>query len=187
MLSDHKKLLFSLILILITLGLIVLIVKHSFVSDNNIDLGKSYSMTITSPDFSNNGIIPERYTCHGANVNPTLEIDKLPTSTKSLVLIVDDPDAPRGDWVHWLLWNINPRDTKISSGQNMAGALVGVNDFGHNKYDGPCPPSGTHHYQFKVYALDTALNLGTDTSKPILLNAMKNHVLDQATLIGLSQ
>lgn len=127
-------------------------------------------------------MIPVKYTCSGENINPEISISGIPAETKSLALIMDDPDAPSGDFVHWVMWNILT-DGKIS--ENSAPGVQGVNDFGENKYGGPCPPSGTHHYHFKIYALDTKLELPTETDKQGLLKAMEGHVLASGELVGL--
>jgi Raf kinase inhibitor-like YbhB/YbcL family protein len=145
----------------------------------------STNMKLTSSAFENNSDIPAKYSCDGQNVSPPLAISEVPGELKSLALIVDDPDAPAGDWTHWLVWNIEPATTKIDEGATLAGAEIGPNDFGKNNYQGPCPPSGTHRYQFKLYALDTLLNLDTSTKKKELLEAMQGHILDQTVLIGL--
>lgn len=141
-------------------------------------------MIINSPAFKNGVSIPDIYTCKGQNISPPLEIKDAPANAKSLVLLVDDPDAPSGDWVHWIVWNIDPKTTVIETDSVPAGAEEGKNGSGHNKYDGPCPPSGVHHYQFKVYALDKTLDLEPTTQKPELLQAMTGHVMDQAVLVG---
>ena len=140
---------------------------------------------LPSPAFKHNALIPSKYTCDGADINPALIIGPAPTGTKSLALIMDDPDAPAGTWVHWVLWNINPETTEIKENTIPSGAQQGVNDFRKNKYGGPCPPPGTHRYFFKLYALDTTLNLGRDTNKAALENAMKGHIVAQGELIGL--
>ncbi len=145
---------------------------------------KSLGMMLSSGAFTNNSKIPAKYTCDGENVSPPLEISEVPVNTKSIVLIVDDPDAPVGDWVHWLVWNISASVTVIE-GALPEGAIQGKNDFGNNSYGGPCPPGGTHRYQFKLYALDTTLNLPEETRKGQLEKAMEGHVLDKATLTGL--
>ena len=142
------------------------------------------NMIISSSAFSNGQVIPDIYGCHGQDINPPLEIAGFPTSTQSLALLVDDPDAPAGDWVHFLLWNINPQTTNIATNSIPVGAVVGLNDFNTNKYSGPCPPKGTHRYQFKIYALDEFLNLPTSTRKPEFLQAIAGHILDQAMLTG---
>ena len=107
---------------------------------------------ITSPVFENNGFIPKKYTCDGADVNPQLLIANVPARTKSLSLIVDDPDAPAGTWVHWVVWNIDPQTLEIKEHSVPNGANQGLNDFSKHNYGGPCPPSGTHRYFFKLYS-----------------------------------
>jgi len=144
-------------------------------------------MKITSPAFENNQMIPQKYTCDGEDINPPLQINDIPAGTQSLVLIVDDPDAPSGDWVHWLVWNINSETKLISENESPQGAIQGINDFGKQNYGGPCPPSGIHHYQFKIYALNTTLNLTSSSRKKDLETAIENHILDKALLIGLYQ
>lgn len=139
-------------------------------------------LLVTSPEFSNNEIIPARYTCIGSDINPELRIAGIPENTKSLALIVDDPDAPNGTFDHWVMWNI-PVVAKIE--KNTAPGIQGKNGKGENKYMGPCPPSGTHHYNFKIYALDTKLDLHSDSDKKALLQAMNNHILASGGLIGL--
>ena len=139
-------------------------------------------LTITSPAFGNNKPIPSKYTCDGDNVNPTLNIEGTPEETKSLVLIVDDPDAPMGTWDHWIVWNIPPTN-KIE--ENSVPGTEGLNDFRKHSYGGPCPPSGTHRYFFKVYALDTKLDLNPNSRKKDVEKAMKNHILAKGELVGL--
>jgi Raf kinase inhibitor-like YbhB/YbcL family protein len=139
-------------------------------------------LVITSPVFENKGVIPSKYTCDDENVNPPLNIKGLPERTESLVLIVDDPDAPMGTWDHWIVWNISPVE-KIQ--ENTVPGTEGVNDFRKRSYGGPCPPSGTHRYFFKVYALDTKLGLTPNSRKKDVEKAMKNHILAKGELIGL--
>lgn len=142
-------------------------------------------MSITSPAFDNNGDIPEKYTCDGENINPELIFGGVPPYAISLVLIVDDPDAPSGTWVHWTIWNISPGVTSIAENSIPAGSVEGKTDSGTPGYGGPCPPSGTHRYFFKLYALDETLDLDTSASASDITDAMGNHVLDSAELIGL--
>lgn len=142
------------------------------------------NMKFTSSAFENNALIPSKYTCGGENVNPPLNIQEIPQGTQSLALIIDDPDAPAGDWVHWLVWNISPDVNMIEENSVPNGARQGTTDFGSTKYSGPCPPSGTHRYQFKLYALDIILDIDSSTRKKDLENAMSNHILDQAILIA---
>ena len=116
---------------------------------------KEANMNLTSPDFGEGGNIPERFTCDGKDIAPTLKIDGVPKEAKSLVLIVDDPDAPGGNFTHWLIWNVMPDLTEIVANKLPAHALQGVNDFGKSRYSGPCPPAGVHRYCFRLFALDT--------------------------------
>jgi Raf kinase inhibitor-like YbhB/YbcL family protein len=139
-------------------------------------------MKITSPEFEHNTYIPKKFTCEGQDINPALVISDIPAQAKSLALIVDDPDAPMGTWVHWVVYDI-PVGNRI--GENTTPGKQGVNNSGIKKYHGPCPPSGTHRYFFKVYALDAALNLSEGISKGALEKAMQGHILDKAELIGL--
>ena len=140
------------------------------------------NLTISSPAFKNNNKIPPKYTCSGEDVNPQLNIIGIPEKTKSLVLIVDDPDAPMGDWVHWIVWNIPPTNNII---EKSVPGVEGMNDFGKHSYGGPCPPSGTHRYFFKIYALDTELSLHVHTQKKDLEHAMTGHILAKGELVGL--
>ncbi|MFH0817626.1 MAG: YbhB/YbcL family Raf kinase inhibitor-like protein [Candidatus Micrarchaeota archaeon] len=139
---------------------------------------------LASPAFKQNERIPERYTCKGENINPELDTSGIPSGTKSFALIVDDPDAPSGDWVHWVMWNIAPTE-KIDEDGVPRGAVQGITSFGKIGYGGPCPPSGTHRYFFKLYALDSMLNLSSNAKKPDLEKAMGGHILAKAGLIGL--
>jgi len=139
-------------------------------------------LTITSPAFGNNKLIPSKYTCDGDDVNPTLNIEGIPEETKTLVLIVDDPDAPMGTWDHWIVWNIPPTN-KIE--ENSVPGAEGLNDFRKHSYGGPSPPSGTHRYFFKVYALDTKLDLDPNSRKKDVEKAMKDHILAKGELVGL--
>lgn len=138
-------------------------------------------LTITSPAFESNGSIPSKYTCDGKDVNPPLHIDNLPQEARSLALIVDDPDAPAGTWVHWVMWNI-PVTKELK--ENEAPGLQGMNDFSKHRYNGPCPPSGVHRYFYKVYALDDELNLPVSSDKADLERAMAPHVLAYGELVG---
>lgn len=144
-------------------------------------------MKLTSPAFGNNLPIPSKYTCDGEDINPPLEISEVPEGTQSLVLIMDDPDAPVGIWDHWVVWNINPSIISIEENSVPEGAVQGMNSFGKQPYGGPCPPSGTHHYHFKLYALDTKLELDPSSKKEDVEKAMEDHILEQAELVGLYQ
>lgn len=141
-------------------------------------------MKLTSPAFEHEGKIPSEYTCDGTNKIPPLDISDVPEGTKSLALIMDDPDAvkPAGKvWDHWVVWNIPP-NTKSITGQPQG--VPGKNSWGRKDYGGPCPPDTEHRYFFKVYALDTELDLPEGATKTELERAMKDHVLAQAILMG---
>ena len=139
-------------------------------------------MKLTSPDFTHNGMIPKKFTCDGQDINPALSIEGVPANAQSLALIVDDPDAPRGTWVHWLVYDI-PKVSGIA--ENSVPGMQGANDFGKKDYGGPCPPSGTHRYFFKLYALDTRLAIQGEVDKKKLEQVMQGHVLQKVELIGL--
>jgi Raf kinase inhibitor-like YbhB/YbcL family protein len=141
-------------------------------------------MKISSPDFNEGGSIPPRFTCDGENVNPSLRISGVPAGAKSLVLIVDDPDAPAGVWTHWLMWNLKTELKEIAVNSVPTGAVQGLNDFHRNDYGGPCPPSGTHRYFFKLCALDTVLELPSSCSRKALDQAMRGHVVAETTYMG---
>ena len=140
------------------------------------------NMKLTSPAFANNQGIPSEYTCDGADTSPELNIEDVPDTAKSLVLINDDPDAPVGTWDHWIVFNM-PTDVKIEKGSEPAG-VAGKNSWGKTGYGGPCPPSGTHRYFFKLYALDTELSLQEGASKVDIEKAMEGHILEKTELIG---
>jgi len=142
-------------------------------------------MKIISPAFGNNQFIPSRYTCDGEDISPPLEIGDVPKEAKSLVLIVDDPDAPGGTFLHWLVFNIKPTVSLIKENEIPQGGVQGLNNFGKENYGGPCPPFGIHRYFFKIYALDKKLNLEPGSSLKAVEKEMKGHILDQAQLIGL--
>ena len=139
---------------------------------------------ITSPDFQDQENLPARFTCDGVGVNPALSLTNIPPNTQSLVLIVDDPDAPAGTFTHWLVWNLDPHIKEIKSGELPAGASVGLNSGRQTNYYPPCPPSGTHRYFFQIFALDTRLSLPAGSSRDELEKACQNHIVDQAVLVG---
>src|SRR5205085_2382634 len=146
------------------------------------------TIKLTSSAFQEGGMIPAQYTCDGKNISPPLAWSDVPTEAKTLALIADDPDAPRGTWVHWVSYNL-PTATKelpegIPAQEAAVGGRQGKNDFGKLGYGGPCPPSGTHRYYFKLYALNTELNLPSGATKQDLLKAMYGHILDEGQLMG---
>lgn len=151
-------------------------------------------ITIASQAFKQGETIPTKYTCDGEDINPPLIIENTPAQARSLVLIVDDPDAPVGTFTHWIMWNLPPTKKEISEdmillggppGENSTSRIIeGENDVGDLGYAGPCPPSGTHRYFFRVFALDTALDLRQGAKRAELEVAMKNHIIDQGELMG---
>lgn len=147
--------------------------------------------TLSSDDFKHEQLIPKKFTCDAENVSPSLSWTHAPKGTVSFVLIVDDPDAPTKEpWVHWVAYNIPGKMNALKAGQPQkeqlnGGILQGKNTSKHIGYDGPCPPSGTHHYHFKLYALNASLMLPAGATKKEVESAMKGHVIGQAELIGL--
>jgi Raf kinase inhibitor-like YbhB/YbcL family protein len=149
-------------------------------------------MKLESSAFKAGGVIPAKYTCDDQDISPPLSWSDVPAKARSLALIADDPDAPRGTWVHWVAWNIPTNTQALSEGfpkQDASSNQIkqGVTDFKRPGYGGPCPPSGTHRYFFKLYALDTVLNLPSQTTKSELEKAMRGHIVDQAELMGTYQ
>ena len=142
-------------------------------------------MIITSPSFRQNGYIPLAYTCDGNDMSPPLDVRDVPPEAKSLALVVDDPDAPRGTWVHWVVWNIPPQTTQIRERSVPPDVTEGETSFGKSGYGGPCPHSGAHRYFFKLYALDTMLDLTSKANSVALEKAMEGHVLEKDELVGL--
>ncbi len=152
--------------------------------------GGAMAPQISSPAFSAGEAIPRKFTCDGPDVSPRLKWNEPPAKTKSFALIMDDPDAPAGTWVHWVLYDLPAGTGELPEGvgkqeQLSSGAWQGRNDFGKIGYGGPCPPAGkAHRYFFKLYALDTKLNLKSGATKADLERAMKGRILAQAELIG---
>jgi Raf kinase inhibitor-like YbhB/YbcL family protein len=154
-----------------------------------IALGAGCSMKLTSTAFKDGDGIPTPYTCKGVDISPPLAWENAPAGTKTFALIVDDPDAPSKVWVHWVVWNIPSSSSSLrehipTQDQLDDGTRQGTDDFGSVGWGGPCPPSGTHRYYFKLYALDAALSLSGVVDKEKLLDAMKGHVLAEAQLMG---
>ncbi len=140
------------------------------------------AMKLSSPSFKDYQMIPKKFTCQDEDINPEFIIDGVSKDTQSLALIVDDPDAPMGTWVHWVVYNMAVT-SKIE--ENSIPGKEGINSFHRKHYGGPCPPSGTHRYFFKIYALDTALAFNRSVDKKSLEKAMSGHILDQTELVGL--
>ena len=141
------------------------------------------TMKITSSAFHEGANIPSKFTCDGSDTSPPLQIAGVPSGAKSLVLIVDDPDAPSGLFTHWLVWNIPPQTNLIAEGNTPKG-VQGANDFGKSGYRGPCPPPGTHRYSFKIFALDRELDLRSGAKRSQVDAAMKGHVIAKGELVG---
>lgn len=160
-------------------------------NQNNISQkgDEKMAITITSSAFKEGGLIPAKYTCDGKNISPPLKWEQSPDGIKSFALICDDPDAPVGDWVHWVMWNIPAEVNELPENTPPVkelpdGTKQGLNDFRRSGYGGPCPPSGVHRYYFKIYALDTTLDLPASTTKRDLLSAMKSRILAEGKLMG---
>jgi len=158
-------------------------------SSQKKDESRNAKMKVTSTAFKEGGLIPSKFTCDGDNLSHELSWSGAPDNTKSFAIVCDDPDAPSGDWVHWVIYNIppdvrefpenTPRDKTLDNG-----AKQGKNDFGKTGYDGPCPQGGTHRYYFKVYALDIMPDSDPGLTRDELKQVMQNHILDQMTLLG---
>lgn len=170
----------TILILLIT----TIFVLNFYFSKNKSNKINTIHMQLSSPAFAYGDDIPTKFTCDGENVNPPLVISEVPQEAKSLVLIVDDPDAPSGTWLHWSLWNIPMTTIEIKENSLPIGSITGTNDFNLTKYRGPCPPSGTHRYFFKLYALDNIINLPEGASLSELEEKMKNHILEEVELIG---
>ena len=138
-------------------------------------------MKVSSPAFESKGLIPEKYTCQGTDINPPLIIEEIPEEAKSLALIVEDPDAPSGNWIHWIVYDI-PIIGHIQ--ENSVPGTQGRNDYNKLDYGGPCPPYGVHRYFFRLYALDSSLNLEEGMDKESLVKAMHAHIMAHAELVG---
>lgn len=141
-------------------------------------------MKIKSPAFENCEYIPNEYTCDGYSLSPPLEIEDVPEEAKSLVLIMDDPDAVGGTFTHWIVWNIGANTEKFKKDHVPDGAVVGINSDGKNSYVGPCPPSGTHVYLFKLYAIDMHLPIDTALSKKEIRGMIEGHIIEKTILKG---
>jgi len=144
----------------------------------------AHTFQLTSPAFADGDTIPDEYTCEGANKSPALTMQGIPQGTASLILLMHDPDAPKSDFVHWLVCNLEPGLTEIPEDRIPDSAVQGTNDFGHSHYDGPCPPTGVHRYVFDLYALDTTLDLGEGAPEEDFRTEIANHAIAKTTLTG---
>jgi len=157
--------------------------------DVNEERSQEMTISVSSEAFEEGGTIPSKYTCDGEDISPPLKWEGIPEATKSIALIADDPDAPMGTWVHWVMWNIPAEANELAENvppdpELPDGSRQGITDFRRPGYGGPCPPSGTHWYYFKIYALDTLLDLPTSARKADLLKAVEGHVLAEGQLMG---
>lgn len=175
--------------VLITFCIAILFSAQTLLAKNRQKEETPMELKVTSTVFQQGGVIPAQYTCDGADISPPLTWTGGPGGTQSYALIADDPDAPVGTWVHWVLYNIPATATSLP--ENVAkkeslsdGTVQGVNDFKRYGYGGPCPPGGTHRYFFKVYALDTILKTGPGLTKKKLLREIEGHILGQGELMG---
>ncbi|WP_242492590.1 YbhB/YbcL family Raf kinase inhibitor-like protein [Methanolobus psychrotolerans] len=148
------------------------------VVSNHAGIGK---LTVTSSSFENDSMIPQKYTCDGENINPSLDVGNIPVDCVSLLLIMEDPDAPSGTFTHWVVWNIDPN---ISIAEDSIMGIEGVNSAGRISYTGPCPPSLSHRYFFNFYALDTKLDIESGSARSLVENAMDGHVIAYGELVG---
>ena len=177
-----KKSLFGILAIVIILIIILASAykKKSQSQDYNF---KGDNMKITSLAFSQGQSIPAKYTCKGENINPELVFEQIPPEAKSLALIMDDPDAPGATFTHWVVYNMPPETMRLAENSNPPGVQA-KNSADENKYIGPCPPSGTHRYFFKLYALDAMLSASKISTKEDLLSATQGHILEETELMG---
>ncbi len=164
-------------------GLIIILVVGFILYQTTIMTKTTKTLRLLSSAFVHNGLIPERYTCDGNNFSPPLVISGVPAGAKSLTLIMDDPDAPAGVWDHWIIYNLPVSATELAEGEPPAGTL-GLGTAGNVNYQGPCPPGGVHRYFFKLYALDIELPLAPGATKGEVMEAMRDHILDQTELVG---
>jgi len=196
MLGKDKQLIFIWV-ILIVLGAIA---GMYYIQTEGISLGKTplaknvssqpsvkypNNLVIKSKVFENNGIIPEKYTCKEENISPPLEFLEVPSGAQSLVLVVTDPDAPLKDFIHWLVFNIDPKTINVAENSIPGNGLQGQNSLGKGEYTGPCPATGTHRYVFELYALNTRIDDSQTYTKEQILQRYKENILDTAKLTGL--
>ncbi len=181
----------TILLLILVIALIIFLPKKQIQETQDLETEQNNEiiipnlMKITSSAFSNRQKIPTKYTCGGENINPPLKIEQVPQEAKSLVLIMYDPDSPVGVWDHWIVFNINPNIEGIAEHSVPPNSIQGKNSWGSSEYGGPCPPTGTHRYFFKLYALDIKLKLNLGATKEKVESLMTNHILDQAELVGL--
>ena len=182
-----KKFIFVIIVLIIAGGVTSWVIKNSHnqaISPAPVTINNT-AMNLSSPAFADNQNIPAKYSCDGEGVNPPLQFSDIPGDAKTLALTIKDPDAPNGLWVHWLVWNIATSTTEIGENSVPEGAVQGQTSSGQKVYGPMCPPSGTHHYIFNLYALDEKLDIPSYSTLDDLTKAMDSHIVEQATLTGL--
>jgi Raf kinase inhibitor-like YbhB/YbcL family protein len=173
---------------LIALIMVIAVCIFLIIENNLVDFRNKESetpMKIESDIFRDSEMIPTDYTCYGESIQIPIKILDVPKGTVSLAVIVDDPDAPGGEFVHWLAWNIKPETLVIESIRNISGAVEGNTSLNKPGWVAPCPPSGIHHYNFHLYALNTLLSIDKSSTKTDLLKAIEGHIMESATLVGL--
>jgi len=183
----------KIILGIIIIGVILVLTYNYFEKENpnniqNINQLATTNMKITIDSFKNGENIPLKYSCDGDNINPEIKITEIPQEAQSLVLIMDDPDAPMGVFTHWVIFNIPASSTIIINENSIPqNSVLGLNSASQTSYVGPCPPTGTHRYYFKVFALDSLLNLKDGAKREEIEKEMANHIIDQTQYLGLHQ
>jgi Raf kinase inhibitor-like YbhB/YbcL family protein len=180
----------TIFVLVLSVGGAIFFLPHRFSknipSQDTKSANKTNPMKISSPEFENNSNIPAKFTCDGEGASPALLLGDIPAGAKSLAFILHDPDAPvAGGFTHWMVFNIDPKTTEIPENGVPADAVQGQNSGGQPRYTGPCPPSGTHHYHFKLFALDSELALDSSAKREDVERAMEGHILEQTELIGL--
>jgi Raf kinase inhibitor-like YbhB/YbcL family protein len=184
-----KKWLIVFILLVFTIFLAIVLLfsqkSPSIMKKRAVESVQHTSMTIASPAFENNSLIPSKYTCDGENMNPPLMFSNIPPKAKSIALVVTDPDAPGGTFTHWIIYNIPATTTKIDENSVPEDSQEAQNSFGKKEYGGPCPPSGTHHYVFTLYALDSMISIPDSADVTDIEKVIQSNSMEQATLTGL--
>ncbi len=180
-----SKILILFLLLIVCVVAVMFFLESKQAQKNQLKLNNIANMVIKSPDFKDNEFIPSVYTCEGENISPQIDFYDVPSDAQSLVLIMDDPDTSMGTFNHWIMWNISPETKTISQNSIPLKATCGLNSANKKGYIGPCPPSGTHRYFFKLYALNTTLNLSENSKVLELQNAITGHIIAEAQMFGL--
>jgi hypothetical protein len=176
-LKTHRKSYYFLLIVALAAVLVFVIIPTPKKVNSNF-------MKLSSPIFENGGDLPEAYTCLGQGNNPPLEISGVKGDAVTLALVVDDSDAPTGDFVHWVVWNISRETTRLDEGLVPPHSVEGQNSLGQTGFVAPCPPSGTHTYHFKLYALDKDIDLPETADKNDLIREMTGHIIDESEILA---